>query len=130
MSVHVGETSGFVGGVSPSLRSASTPRVAPPPSFTLAAVPVLSTRFSFEEPALWFARARLLDDAIELTGWRLTGRYQRRIPLHTIVEIDTPTSDCLLLWFTTGRTLRLHLAAEAARWKRAIETRRRDADAS
>jgi hypothetical protein len=84
---------------------------------------VLSTRFSFEEPALWFARARLLDDAIELTGWRLTGRYQRRIPLHTIVEIDVPTSDCLLLWFTTGRTLRLHLA-EAARWKQAIEMRR------
>jgi hypothetical protein len=94
-----------------------------------AAVPVLSTRFSFEEPALWFARARLLDDAIELTGWRLTGRYQRRIPLHTIVEVDAPTSDCLLLWFTTGRTLRLRLD-DAARWKRAIETRRRDADAS
>jgi hypothetical protein len=109
------------------LRSASTPGIA---LLSPAAVPVLSTRFSFEEPALWFARARLLDDAIELTGWRLTGRYQRRIPLHTIVEIDTPTSDCLLLWFTTGRTLRLHLAAEAARWKQAIETRRRDADAS
>ena len=94
-----------------------------PGSLSPAAVPVLSARFSFEEPALWFARARLLDDAIELTGWRLTGRYQRRIPLHTIVEIDTPTSDCLLLWFTTGRTLRLYLA-EAARWKQAIEMRR------
>jgi hypothetical protein len=126
MSVHVGETSGFVGSASRLCEAHRRSGIA---LLSPAAVPVLSTRFSFEEPALWFARARLLDDAIELTGWRLTGRYQRRIPLHTIVEIDAPTSDCLLLWFTTGRTLRLRLD-DAARWKRAIETRRRDADAS
>lgn len=87
----------------------------------------LLSRFSFDKPVLWFARARLQDDAIVLAGWQLTGRYRRRIPLHKITQVDVPGSNRLLLWLTSGRTVQLRLP-EAARWKRAIRRRQVEAD--
>lgn len=82
----------------------------------------LSTRFAFDEPTLWFARAHLEADALVLTGWTLTGRYRRRIPLDRIVEVDVPAADCLLLWLTSGRTVRLRLP-RAEEWRDAIRVR-------
>ena len=78
----------------------------------------LTSHFAFDEPTLWFARAQLEADALVLTRWQITGRYRRRIPLDHIVEVDVPAANRLLLWLTSGRTLRLRME-QAIRWRRA-----------
>lgn len=80
----------------------------------------LSTRFSFDRPTLWFGRMRLESDSVVLVGWRLTGRYRRRIPLDRITYVDVPAADKLLLWLTSGRTVRLRIDS-ALFWKDAIQ---------
>lgn len=79
----------------------------------------LSGSFSFSRPTLLCARAHLYDDRLELTGWRLWGRYRRRIPMHRILQADVTESNCLLLWMADGQTLRLRLD-DARRWQEAI----------
>jgi len=83
---------------------------------------VLSGSFSFGRPALLCARAHLYDDRLELTGWRLTGRYRQCIPLRHILQADVPSTNCLLLWMADGQTLRLRLK-NARRWQQAIARR-------
>ena len=78
--------------------------------------------FSFAHPMLLFARVRLYDDRLELTGWRLWEHYRHRIPLARILKVDAPSANELLLWMADGRTLRLRLD-EAQRWRRAIARR-------
>lgn len=75
--------------------------------------------FSFCNPPLWFARARLYADRLELTGWRLRGRYRRRIPLRYVLDVDATGSDRLLLWMANGQALRLCID-DARRWQEAI----------
>ena len=81
---------------------------------------LLANRFSFHAPALFFARARLHKDRIDLSGWHLRGRYRRVIPLKSILQADALPDDGLLLWLASGETLRLRIRRPAA-WKAAIE---------
>lgn len=83
---------------------------------------LLSGSFSFAQPTLLCARARLYEDRLELTGWRLWGHYRRRIPLRRILQVDAPGSDRLLLWLADGQTLRLRID-DARRWQQAIAHR-------
>lgn len=83
---------------------------------------LLSDSFSFARPTLLCARARLYENQLELTGWRLTGRYRRRIPIHRILQADVTDANCLILWMANGQTLRLRLN-NARRWQQAIAQR-------
>jgi hypothetical protein len=80
---------------------------------------VLSGRFRFQNPSLLCARVRLCKDRLELSGWQLHGRYIRRIPLQHILQADVLKADSLLLWLSSGETVRLRMH-EALKWKRAI----------
>lgn len=86
---------------------------------------LLSGSFSFARPTLLCATARLYDDRLELTGWRLWGRYRRRIPLRRILQVDVRNENRLLLWMVDGQTLRLHID-DAQRWQHAIDRRLED----
>lgn len=83
---------------------------------------LLASSFSFARPTLLWARARLYEERLELTGWCLTGRYRRRILLHRILQADVPDENCLLLWMADGRTLRLRVD-DAEQWQEAIARR-------
>lgn len=83
---------------------------------------LLSESFSFDRPSLLWARVRLYEDRLELTGWRLTGRYRQRILLRRILQADVPDENCLLLWMADGRTLRLRVD-DAEQWQEAIARR-------
>lgn len=86
----------------------------------------LSDSFSFAHPTLLWARARLYEDRLELTGWRLTGRYRRRIPLRRILQADVTDENRLLLWMADGQMLRLRID-RAERWQQAIARRLEEA---
>lgn len=73
--------------------------------------------FRFMQPTLWWGRAVLYADRVELRGWSLQGRYRRVIALPRIQHIDVLASDGISLWCTDGETLRLRLR-DAVRWKR------------
>lgn len=91
-----------------------------------------SASFSFHDPSLWLARARLYPRRIDLTGWHLRGRYRRRIPLNRILQADAPGPRRLLLWLSDGEVVRLRLR-DAHAWQRAIDAqvqRRRDGQPS
>lgn len=63
---------------------------------------------------------RLYADRLELSGWRLHGRYVRRIRLRQILQADVPDEELLLLWLSDGETLRLQVK-DAQRWRDAID---------
>lgn len=76
----------------------------------------LTSPFTFGGPTLFLARARLYADHVELSGWRLRGRYRRRIPLGHILQVDVPNAEELLLWLANGQTLRLGIP-HARAWR-------------
>ena len=80
---------------------------------------MLSATFRFRNPALLGARMRLYADRLELSGWRLQGRYLRRIALPQILQADAPEEETLLLWLSDGETLRLQVK-NALLWRDAI----------
>lgn len=69
----------------------------------------LQGRFSFYPPALFFARVRLKNDHLILTGWYWRGRYRRAIPRNRILHADATGEEMLLLWLTHGETIRLKI---------------------
>jgi len=77
-------------------------------------------RFEFRTPALLLPRARLYADRLELSGWRLKGRFYRIIPLRQVLQIDAPGRDELLIWLSIGETLHLHVE-HASKWKTEVE---------
>ena len=79
-----------------------------------------TSRFSFRDPLLLCARARLYPDWLDLTGWYWRGRYHRRVPLNHLLQVDVTGSGHLLLWLASGEAIRLRLA-DAAAWKEAID---------
>jgi hypothetical protein len=80
----------------------------------------LTDRFVFQSPSMAFSRARLHADRIELSGWLLGGRYLRLIPLERVLQVDAPSDRSLVIWLSTGETLRIRIR-RALRWKREIE---------
>ena len=84
---------------------------------------ILTSRFRFSNPALLFPRARLGAVHLDLLGWRLRGRYRRRILLDQILHVDVVGNEGLLLWLVNGETVRLHIK-RARRWREEIEARR------
>lgn len=85
-------------------------------------VPLRTAAFTLEDRQLFWAKARLYADRLELTGWSFSGRYRRSISLEQIKEAE-PADGHLLLHLTTGSPLRLGMAAPK-QWAVAIMTHR------
>ena len=79
-----------------------------------------TSRFSFREPALLFPRVRLFPGRLVLDGWHWRGRFRRQITLAHILQVDVTSTGRLILWLTSGETIRLRLD-DAGAWKQAIE---------
>ena len=81
-------------------------------------------RFAFQNPILFCAKARLYRNCLTLSGWRLGGRslrkYRREIPIPQIVQVDVTDKDQLLIWLSSGETLRLKVV-DARAWKKEID---------
>jgi len=90
-----------------------SPTKAPPEA-------VCASYFSFREPALLFARVRLFPRYLLLEGWHWRGRYRQHVALEDILQVDVTSTGRLLIWLTTGETLRLRLD-DAIAWRRAIK---------
>ncbi|HMB93892.1 MAG TPA: hypothetical protein VKP65_23785 [Rhodothermales bacterium] len=80
---------------------------------------LLASAFDFQNPGLFRGRARLLADALVLTGWHWRGRYRRHIALDRILHADVRDNG-LILWLFDGETLRLRVE-HPAQWKAEIE---------
>ena len=78
-----------------------------------------TTRFNFQTPALWFARARLDATHLELTGRQGLKRYHRSIARRHIVHVGVRLPDGLILWLQDGETLRLTVPKPDL-WKQAL----------
>lgn len=85
----------------------------------MATATSLVSAFDFQNPSLFRGRARLLADALVLTGWHWRGRYRRRIALDRILHADV-RDDGLILWLFDGETLRLRMR-EPEQWKAEVE---------
>jgi len=80
----------------------------------------LDGRFDFQSPALAFPKARLYSDRLELSGWRFSGRFHRRIPLRSVLQVDAVNDSVLVIWLSVGETIRLRVN-QASSWKTHIE---------
>jgi hypothetical protein len=81
---------------------------------------VRSGCFSFREPLFLFPRMTLHRDRLELAGWSWRGRYRRQIAVARILQVDVTSTGRLLLWLSSGETLRLRVR-NADAWKQAID---------
>jgi hypothetical protein len=80
------------------------------------------TSFALKDRWLFWARARLYADRIELAGWSLRGRYHRVIPLEQIDD-EKVAEECLVLTLAEEAPLRIWVDAPE-RWASAIATYR------
>lgn len=91
-------------------------------SFELSDVPLRSSSFTLKNRRLLWARARLYVDRLELTGWSLSGRYHRCIPLSSVDEIERAETH-LVLHLIDGSSHQLGIEA-LEEWATAITTTR------
>lgn len=91
---------------------------------------LLNTRFRAPQQRLFFSRARLYFDRIELTGWQLPEPFEEVIHLSDVVQIewdpqmgDRDKHDVNVVFkFSDGRTLPLVLDQHAS-WRHTLEHR-------
>ena len=86
-------------------------------------VVLLSSRFQYPGRRLFFTRARLFFDRIELTGWQFGKKHTCAIPLDAVdtIEWQTNTADAVL-HLTEGGPVMLRLA-QADQWKQSLDQR-------
>ncbi len=88
---------------------------------------LLSTGLQMSGGALWFGRARLYPDRIELTGWNARGSYRQVIFLDRITDVRWERMSAA---GAADAVIRLHNGADVAlrlhqggRWKTCLEER-------
>ena len=111
----------------PSLPTACRCRPAfpTPTRFMLVAslnVPLRTAAFGLEDRWLFWPRARLYTDRLELTGWSLSGRYHRSLPLDRIGEVES-IEGSLVLHLTDGSALRIEIDTPRE-WAAALRSHR------
>ena len=86
-------------------------------------VVLLTSRFQYPDRRLFFTRARLFFDRIELSGWNLGSKHTRAIPLDTVDKIDwkSDTPDAVV-HLTEGESVALRLS-QVERWKQSLDQR-------
>ncbi|NBC87815.1 MAG: hypothetical protein GVY25_16660 [Bacteroidetes bacterium] len=83
------------------------------------AEPILSTRCKLPGRSLWFTRAHLHEDHIELSGWNWRGRFSRSIDLDNIDRFQwwAVLNDVnFLLHLKDGAAVPLQLLRSAGVW--------------
>lgn len=86
-------------------------------------VVLLSSRFSNPEHKLFFTRARLYLDRIELSGWHLGKKYEARILLQDLDAIDWQLdASSAVFHLREGQAIRV-LLPDLERWKQSVEQR-------
>ena len=84
---------------------------------------LLSSRFQYLDRRLFFTRARLFFDRIELTGWVLGKKHVRAIPLDDVAQVEwDPNTSAAVLHLSEGDPVRLRLS-HLDSWKRSLEQR-------
>jgi len=81
--------------------------------------PLLSTRCKLPGRSLWFSRAHLHEDHIEISGWNWKGRFSRRIRLSNIDRFQwwAVLNDVnFLLHLKDGAPVPLQLLRSAGTW--------------
>lgn len=82
---------------------------------------LLSSSFHFPERRLFFARARLFLDRIELSGWHFGKREVITIPLDQLDQIDWNAQDAVF-HLRGGSTVRITLP-QSKSWQHTLEQR-------
>ncbi len=86
-------------------------------------VVLLTSRFQYPGRRLFFTRARLFFDRIELSGWNLGKKHTHAIPLDAVDKIDwkSGTPDAVV-HLTEGEPVALRLS-QVDRWKQSLDQR-------
>ncbi len=86
-------------------------------------VVLLTSRFQYPGRRLFFTRARLFFDRIELSGWNLGKKHTHAIPLDAVDKIDwkSDTPDAVV-HLTEGEPVALRLS-QVDRWKQSLDQR-------
>ena len=86
-------------------------------------VVLLTSRFQYPGRRLFFTRARLFFDRIELSGWKYGKKHTRAIPLDTVDTIDwkSDTPDAVV-HLAEGEPVALRLS-QVDRWKQSLDQR-------
>lgn len=84
---------------------------------------LLTSRFRYPDRRLFFTRARLFFDRIELSGWDFGKKHERAIPLDDVDQIDWEEDTCdVILHLAEGSSLTLRLSEQDS-WKHLLEHR-------
>ena len=86
-------------------------------------IQVLSSHFRYAHKRLFFGKARLFADRIELMGWSRSGHHFRCIPLARLVEMDYHSladDSNLTLHLDDGEEIAIRVK-EAHRWREFFE---------
>ena len=84
---------------------------------------MLSSRFQYPGRRLFFTRARLFFDRIELSGWKLIKKHERAIALNEVEQVEwDATASAAVLHLSEGEPVRLRLK-QMERWKRSLDQR-------
>ena len=82
---------------------------------------LLSSSFQYPERRLFFARARLFLDRIELSGWNFNKREVRQIQLDELDQIEWNAHDAVF-HLREGGSIRI-LLPQTASWRHTLEQR-------
>lgn len=80
---------------------------------------LLTNRCQLPSGSLWFGRAHLYEDRIDVSGWKFWGRYQRTIALERVQEVEwrAVIDDInLILHLDNEKIVRLQLLKNAGTW--------------
>lgn len=86
-------------------------------------IQLLSSHFRYAHKRLFFGKARLFADRIELAGWSASGYHFRCLPLVRLVDMDYhPLTDDanLTLYLDDGEEISIRVQ-EAHRWREFYE---------
>ncbi len=86
---------------------------------------LLRSGFRYPERHLFFARARLFFDRIELSGWQLGERHEEVIPLDSVAGIEWREGEeqaTTVLRLDDGRRIEVSLG-DGRRWREALDRR-------
>ncbi len=86
-------------------------------------VVLLTSRFQYPGRRLFFTRARLFFDRIELSGWNLGRKHTRAIPLDAVDKIDWKSNTTeAVVHLTEGESVVIRLS-QADQWKQSLDQR-------
>ncbi|HMB93693.1 MAG TPA: hypothetical protein VKP65_22770 [Rhodothermales bacterium] len=86
-------------------------------------IQLLSSHFRYAHKRLFFGRARLFADRIELAGWSASGYHFRCLPLARMVDVDyhpLKEDSNLTFYLDDGEEISIRVQ-EAHRWRECYE---------